>query len=202
MSRDASQISSDRRLWLSEPGARVAQHGPACGCRTRPWKQATSGGAAEVSRTSRSCERCGDRLAAGLRAEARAIAQSAAGRPASRERLRQRSGRAGLRPPERCALLPGPDTQRRATRGALLLKALPAGPPPALGSRTRTSQGAKRARRPPVSSSNPPGVSDVSRDVSLPCRDAGNAARRRLELVLHVEDLTAAFPVRGSLQID
>jgi hypothetical protein len=150
---------------------------PASGC-VRPRRPATARALRPPSARARCPAACDPR---------RAIAQSAAGRP--RLPRAAASGRAGLRPPERCALpLPGPDAQRRATRGALLLKALPAGPPPALGSRTRTSQGAKRARRPPVSSSNPPGVSDVSRDVSLPCRDAGNAARRRLELVLHVEE--------------
>ena len=67
----------------------------------------TPGGAAEVSGTSRSCERCGNPLAAGLRAEARYCSKRCR-QAASRARLRQRSGRAGLRPPERCALCHGP----------------------------------------------------------------------------------------------
>jgi hypothetical protein len=67
----------------------------------------TAGRAAEVSGTSRSCERCGDPLAAGLRAEARYCSKRCR-QAASRARLRQRSGRAGLTPPERCALCQGP----------------------------------------------------------------------------------------------
>jgi endogenous inhibitor of DNA gyrase (YacG/DUF329 family) len=67
----------------------------------------TSGGAAEASGTSRSCERCGDPLAAGLRAEARYCSKRCR-QAASRARLRQQSGRAGLTPPERCALCQGP----------------------------------------------------------------------------------------------
>jgi hypothetical protein len=67
----------------------------------------TSSGAAEVSRTSRSCERCGTPLAAGLRAEARYCSKRCR-QAASRARLRQRSGRAGLTAPERCARCDGP----------------------------------------------------------------------------------------------
>jgi endogenous inhibitor of DNA gyrase (YacG/DUF329 family) len=67
----------------------------------------TSGGTAEVSRTSRSCERCGDPLAAGLRAEARYCSKRCR-QAASRARLRQQSGRADLTAPERCALCQGP----------------------------------------------------------------------------------------------
>ena len=67
----------------------------------------TSGGAAKVSGSSRSCERCGNSLAAGLRAEARYCSKRCR-QAASRARLRQQSGRAGLRPPERCALCHGP----------------------------------------------------------------------------------------------
>jgi hypothetical protein len=67
----------------------------------------TSGGAAEASGTSRSCERCGDPLAAGLRAEARYCSKRCR-QAASRARLRQQSGRAGLTAPERCALCQGP----------------------------------------------------------------------------------------------
>jgi hypothetical protein len=67
----------------------------------------TSSGAAEVSRTSRSCERCGTPLAAGLRAEARYCSKRCR-QAASRARLSQRSGRAGLTAPERCARCDGP----------------------------------------------------------------------------------------------
>ena len=67
----------------------------------------TSSGAAEVSRTSRSCKRCGTPLAAGLRAEARYCSKRCR-QAASRARLRQLSGRAGLTAPERCARCEGP----------------------------------------------------------------------------------------------
>ncbi|MGO9903966.1 MAG: hypothetical protein ACLP0J_30840 [Solirubrobacteraceae bacterium] len=73
----------------------------------------SSGAAAEVSRTSRSCERCGDPLAAGLRAEARYCSKRCR-QAASRARLSRRSGRAGLTAPERCARCDGPmPTERR-----------------------------------------------------------------------------------------
>jgi hypothetical protein len=67
----------------------------------------TSDGPRRVPGTSRSCERCGDPLAAGLRAEARYCSKRCR-QAASRARLRQRSGRAGLTPPERCARCQGP----------------------------------------------------------------------------------------------
>ncbi len=67
----------------------------------------TSDGPRNGSGTSRSCQRCGDPLAAGLRAEARSCSKRCR-QAASRARLRQRSGRAGLRPPERCARCQGP----------------------------------------------------------------------------------------------
>jgi len=67
----------------------------------------TSDGPRRVPGTSRSCERCGDPLAAGLRAEARYCSKRCR-QAASRARLRQRSGRAGLTAPERCARCQGP----------------------------------------------------------------------------------------------
>jgi hypothetical protein len=67
----------------------------------------TSSGAAEISGTARSCERCGTALAAGLRAEARYCSKRCR-QAASRARLAQRSGRAGLTAPERCARCDGP----------------------------------------------------------------------------------------------
>ena len=114
----------------------------------------TSGGAAEVSRTSRSCERCGDRLAAGAasggalllkacRQAALLRAAAAALRPRRPATARALRPSAGARCPAAC------DPRRAIAQSA-------AGrPPPALGSRARTSQAAKRARRPPVSSGNP-----------------------------------------------
>jgi endogenous inhibitor of DNA gyrase (YacG/DUF329 family) len=67
----------------------------------------TSSGAAEISGTSRSCERCRTPLTAGLRAEARYCSKRCR-QAASRARLSQRSGRAGLTAPERCARCDGP----------------------------------------------------------------------------------------------
>jgi endogenous inhibitor of DNA gyrase (YacG/DUF329 family) len=67
----------------------------------------TSSGAAEVSGTSRTCERCGTPLAAGLRAEARYCSKRCR-QAASRARLRQLSGRAGLNAPKQCARCHGP----------------------------------------------------------------------------------------------
>jgi hypothetical protein len=67
----------------------------------------TSDGPRRVPGTSRSCERCGDPLAAGLRAEARYCSKRCR-QAASRAQLRQRSGRAGLTAPERCACCQGP----------------------------------------------------------------------------------------------
>ena len=70
-------------------------------------KADTPEGSRTVSGTSRSCERCGNPLPAGLRAEARYCSKRCR-QAVSRARLRQRSGRAGLSPPERCALCQGP----------------------------------------------------------------------------------------------
>ena len=71
------------------------------------------GAAAVVPRTSRACARCGSPLAAGLRAEARYCSKRCR-QAASRARLSQRSGRAGLTAPERCARCDGPmSTGRR-----------------------------------------------------------------------------------------
>jgi hypothetical protein len=67
----------------------------------------TADGPRRVPGTSRSCERCGDLLAAGLRVEARYCSKRCR-QAASRARLRQRSGRAGLTPPKRCARCQGP----------------------------------------------------------------------------------------------
>jgi endogenous inhibitor of DNA gyrase (YacG/DUF329 family) len=66
-----------------------------------------SGGPAESPRAARSCERCGDPLPAGLRAEARYCSKRCR-QAASRASLRQRSGRAGLTAPARCARCQGP----------------------------------------------------------------------------------------------
>jgi predicted nucleic acid-binding Zn ribbon protein len=74
---------------------------------TSPPDTVTPDGTAAVSRASRSCERCGNPLAAGLRTEARYCSKRCR-QAASRERLRQRSGRAGLQAPKRCARCQGP----------------------------------------------------------------------------------------------
>jgi len=121
-------------------------------------KANTSGGAAEVSGSSRSCERCGNSLAAGLRAEARYCSKRCR-QAASRARLRQRSGRAGLRPPERCARCHGPipsgvrpearycskRCRQAASRARLALSPRPgptsAGRPPQAASATSSNPG-------------------------------------------------------------
>jgi len=57
--------------------------------------------------TARTCCRCGQPIAADARPEARYCSKRCR-QAASRARLRERSGRAALKPPERCALCDGP----------------------------------------------------------------------------------------------
>ena len=86
--------------------------------------------------------------------------------------------------------LPGPDAQRRATRGPLLLKALSAGRLPRTARAHTQSRPNKRA---PAATSRqrdlqrPPGMSDVSRDMSLPAAIPAALRAIGFELVLRVE---------------
>jgi len=57
--------------------------------------------------TARTCCRCGQPIAADARSEARYCSKRCR-QAASRARLRERSGRAALKPPQRCALCDGP----------------------------------------------------------------------------------------------
>ena len=76
-----------------------------------PWHSDTSrdtSSAAEVPPlAARVCERCGKAISPEARAEARYCSKLCR-QAASRARLRERSGRAGLRAPERCAHCSGP----------------------------------------------------------------------------------------------
>ena len=63
--------------------------------------------AVEVRATGRLCERCGGPIAPSARPEARYCGKRCR-QAASRTRLRELSGRAGLKPPERCSWCHGP----------------------------------------------------------------------------------------------
>ena len=97
----------------------------------------------------RACERCGAPLAAGVRGEARYCSKLCR-QAASRARLREASGRAGLRAPERCAHCARP---------------MPAGlRPEARYCSKRCRQAASRAR---LAQQNGPRRNDTSRETSL-----------------------------------
>jgi predicted nucleic acid-binding Zn ribbon protein len=96
----------------------------------------------------RACERCGAAIAPDARQQARYCSKLCR-QAASRARLRQASGRAGLRTPERCAQCAGPMPERLRPEARYCSK--------------RCRQAASRARR-----SDPPDprLSDTSRDMS------------------------------------
>ena len=79
---------------------------------------------------SRSCERCGEPLPAGLRAEARYCSKRCR-QAASRARLKDRPPSPPPSPPETCSWCERADARWRASGGTVLLQAVPAGVLPA-----------------------------------------------------------------------
>jgi hypothetical protein len=209
MSRDTSQISGDRRLWLSEPCPSCGAHSglrcqtsrhsgkptrwlhaargwrqrscPTCKtqpgelCRTPTGRRAAQPHTARLSPARR--ELLGDLL--------KALPAGRIPRPAASAVRPRRSDRA-----QAVRTLPGPNAQRRASGGALLLKALPAGriPRPARArTQTRPSKRAPGGTSHQLHLQQPPGMSEVSRDMSLPAAMPAILRAIGFELVLHVE---------------